>query len=672
VGISKPYRLFPLLLFWLFLTLQLFGFVFSGNHFQHNYPANQITKTHTIERFYNHQYTLTQNNYLQFFGVGINDRQKKQELNISSEALPAINKKRPLRITRLAITIYSALFVAAAFGVRKYEISRIRLKNQMLLMHLEANKLKEVDQLKSRFYANISHELRTPLTLIKGPVEQMMDQATGADKSMLKVIHANTNRLLTLINQLLELSKLESGEYKIRVSRGDIVGCIKEVVTSFNSFAKEKKITLRFVAGATVKSQQVSNNFYFSKDAIENIFINLLHNALKFTPTGGTVTVTVCLHISKNRQDQVEITIKDTGPGIPRDKIPFIYNRYFQIDNSLSKQYEGTGIGLAYVKELVEIHKGHIAVMSKPRDGTTFRIRFPLGVHHFIPDQIDPEAHTSSTPQLPAEFHTTLTIPAEDAKREKEQPIILIVEDFDELRNYIKSILLQSYNIIEASNGGEGLKLAIKVIPDLIISDIIMPGIDGFAFCEKIKSHEATSHIPVILLTAMADTREVIRGLETGADDYLTKPFNSIELRFRVKNMIESRLALRAKFDQNMVVKPEEILISSRDSDLIEKLLRVVESNMANERFSVEMLSGEAGMSPSQLHRKLKAIIGQSAIHFIRAARMHRARDLLERNAGNISEIAYMTGFSDPGYFSKTFRAFFGYSPSAFRKKTKT
>ena len=623
-------------------------------------------------RLHNQAYTLIQDNYLQFFRIGIKDRLIKEDLMIANEALPAIIKKRPWWKTWPAITIYSFLFLGGALGVRKYELSRIRLKNQMVLMHLEADKLKEVDQLKSRFFANISHELRTPLTLIKGPVEQMMERAKGPEKSMLNVIHTNTNRLLALINQLLEISKLESGEYKIKVSRGDIVGCIKEVVTSFDSLAKEKSITLRFVAGDAVKSHQVSNNFYFSKDAIEKIIINLLHNALKFTPAGGKVTVTVCLHTSKNKQGQLEITIKDTGSGIPKHKIPFIYNRYYQIDDSLSRHNEGTGIGLAYVKELVETHKGHIAVMSKPQNGTTFRLRFPLGDHHYPPDQIDYQAHTNPTLQLLSGFYAALTIPAEVAKGETAQPVILIVEDNEELRNYITSILLNSYNVMEASNGAEGLELAIKVIPDLIISDIIMPGADGFAFCEKIKSHEVTSHIPLILLTAMADTRDVIRGLETGADDYLTKPFNAKELQFRVKNMIESRMALRARFDQTLVVKPEEIVVSSRDSELIEKLLRVAEANIDNESFSVEMLAGEAGMSPSQLHRKLKAIIGQSAIQFIRSVRMHRARELLERNAGNIADIAYMTGFSDPGYFSKTFRAFFGYSPSAFRKKQKT
>jgi signal transduction histidine kinase/ligand-binding sensor domain-containing protein/DNA-binding response OmpR family regulator len=572
-----------------------------------------------------------------------------------------------------AYLFYLGLITAAFIGLRHYELSRLRLRNTIKITNLESNKLKELDSLKSQFYANISHEFRTPLSLIKGPVEQMLEEDNDPVKQKtLKVMHANSERLLTLINQLLDLSKLESGQYKLKVSTGDIVGLMKGLVMSFLSITEQKTINLRFIEAPSLKSMRLRENFYFDSDIIEKIITNLLSNAVKFTPANGKITVSACLRQMRNNKEVFEVTIRDSGIGIPKAKLPFIYDRFYQVDASSQRAFEGAGIGLAYVKELVELHKGNIAVMSKPGKGTTFRLRLPFDKNLFAPDQIVPADEQTIPIRLQEATISFGDFPSESEqiqkKNAKERSLVLIVEDHDDVREYICESLRNSYQLLDASAAKDGLNKAQEFIPDLIISDVMMPGMDGFEFCEKIKSDEKTSHIPVILLTAKASGNDRIQGLETGADDYLTKPFNTRELLVRAKNLIQSRHILREKFQLNAIIKPGEISVSSRDRIFMEKLLRTMENNISSEHFSVEELSNEIGMSSSQLHRKLKALVNQSAIQFIRSVRMNRAKELLEKDAGNIADIAYMVGYADPGYFSKTYRAFFGKLPSEVKK----
>ncbi|MFO7924128.1 MAG: two-component regulator propeller domain-containing protein [Bacteroidales bacterium] len=562
------------------------------------------------------------------------------------------------------------LFVVAVIilGFRKYELTHIRLKDRMKIADFETKKLKELDHLKSQFFANISHEFRTPLTLIKGPLEELIDEETDPQKiNVLRKMHTNSSRLLQLINQVLDLSRLESDNYNLKAQTGDIVGYIKGITMSFASMADQKKIKLSIEMSPDLVNEGLPDNFYFDPDIIDKIFNNLLSNALKFTPANGSVTVKVCMKNEKDNTDRLEFIVTDTGIGIPADKLPFIYDRFYQVDSSSVREYEGSGVGLAYVKELVRVHKAEIRVKSSPGSGTTFSLRFPLGRDHLLPDQItvpvrqdlpDPKnSDIVADDGFPA--YIKGNIPETNGK-----PLVLIVEDHSEVRNYINEGIHMEYKVLESSNAKEGFAIAEEKIPDLIISDVMMPGTNGYEFCEKLKSGDKTSHIPVIMLTARAEDTDRITGFESGADGYLYKPFNVKELRIRIKNLIDSRSELRERFSSNSIIKPGEISVTPRDASFMEMLLKVVEKNIDNSAFSVEDLGREVAMSPSQIHRKLKATVNMPANHFIRSVRMHRAMDLLRKEAGNISEIAYMVGYDDPGYFTKSFRAFFGKLPS--------
>lgn len=584
-----------------------------------------------------------------------------------------INILQPWWLHSWAYVIYFLVVLTLFLGLRQYELSRIRLRDRIKKADFEADKLKELDILKSQFFANISHEFRTPLTLIKGPLEDMMEEHKDQpEHKIFSVMHSNTERLLRLINQLLDLSKLETGEFKIKVSAGDIAGTIKGLVMSFSSIVEQKKINLRFIEASSLKNPEIRKNFYFDKDVVEKTINNLISNAIKFTPAHGRITVTACIRQWKNGREMFEITVKDMGIGIPADKLPFIFDRFYQVDASSKREQEGSGIGLAYVKELIKAHKGEIAVMSRPGQGTVFRLRFPMGSTHFSADQIltlqELEPHAGLKNHKGIDEHSLAESYQEQHGKGRDRDMILVVEDHADVRRYICSRLQKEYLIMEAASAAKGLTMAEESIPDLIISDVMMPGMDGFEFCANIKSNEKTSHIPVILLTARAEEKDKIQGLETGADDYLTKPFNTKELRARVKNLIENRRYMREKFEASSIIKPGEISVTSRDQSFIKRLLEIVESNIDKEKISVDDLAGQVAMSQSQLHRKLKALVNQSASQFIRSVKMHRAKELLEKDAGNIAEIAYMVGFSDPGYFTKTYKSFFGILPSEVKK----
>jgi len=611
----------------------------------------------------------------------------------NKRAVLAIDIGRPWWQSIWAYLIYLLILVGTLYSWRRYELSRLKLKNQMRIANMETNKLKELDQLKSQFFANISHEFRTPLTLIKGPLEQLINQNTDLqNKKTFQLMHNNTSKLLELINQLLDLSKIESGNYRLKAHNGNIIGFINGLTKSFASLSDQKKILLNVEIEPELKNAEFRNPFYYDPDVLEKIINNLISNALKFTPENGRIEVKLSQIKEKENEGFLEIAIKDTGIGIPADKLPNIFDRFYQVNKSTSLDYEGSGVGLAYVHELVKAHKGEIHVESQPGKGTIFNLRFPLGKSHLSSDEIIPDIPTQKADQEPAD--STLPdmilpdqIPSDtilpdpivpyqtqsdvsiantpgNGNEPNEKPWVLIVEDHAEMREYIFESIQNQYRVIQASNGSEGFTRAEELIPDLVISDIMMPEMDGGEFCEKIKASEKTSHIPVILLTAKADVNDRIMGLETGADDYLLKPFNAEELRIRIKNLIDNRRVLRQKFSSNSIITPGEISVTPRDASFMEMLLSLVDENMANIDFSVEDLGKEAGMSQSQLHRKLKAIVNMSANQFIRSVRMQRAMDLLQNSAGNIADVAFMVGYDDPGYFSKSFRKFYGKLPS--------
>jgi signal transduction histidine kinase/DNA-binding response OmpR family regulator/ligand-binding sensor domain-containing protein len=561
-----------------------------------------------------------------------------------------------------AYLLYFCIVVVLLYFLRRYELRRIHLRNRLKVERMESHKLKELDHLKSRFFANISHEFRTPLTLIMGPVEDLLKTGNAEEfKKILPEVHRNSVRLLQLINQLLDLSKLDAKRYRINTSREDIIPFAKQIVHSFYSMAERKNIALKFeVDGALEKKlQDGATKFYFDEDMIEKIITNLLSNAFKFTGDSGSIHV--CMKTAEQQEDFLELSVKDTGIGIPPEKLAHIFDRFYQADDSDERRYEGSGVGLALLKELVELLQGEVSVKSETGKGTAFFCYLPFN-KKIISDKA-PAGFQSHIIEMPA---TSTGIPEhhDPPAESKSKDLILIVEDHADVRKYIKTKLEGNYIVAEAGNGAEGLEMARDHIPDLVVSDVMMPGMDGFELCKKLKTDNLTSHIPVILLTAKAEDTDRMTGLETGADAYLTKPFNAHELNIRIKNLIELRKKLRTKFSDKLVVKPSEITVTSMDREFMKKLLSVVEKHISDAKFSVTQLGSEMNMSVSQLNRKLKAIIDQSPQKFIRSIRMQRALEMLNNNTGNISEISWEVGFEDPGYFSRVFKMHFGYPPS--------
>ena len=564
------------------------------------------------------------------------------------------------------------------FGILYYFVSTITTLNndiekKNLVLKEQSEKLQEMDEIKSRFFANISHEFRTPLTLIIGLVKKQM--ADGHGPPALKdsqTMMRNANRLLQLINQLLDLSKLESGEIQLQASKSDLALFVKNTTAQFESIAADKDIQLTF-NGHPIASPFTANaiEMYFDHEKMQKVFTNLLSNAFKFTPQGEQVAVEVELLDSGKL---VSIKVTNTGTEIPADKLPHIFDRFFQVDAANNRLFEGTGIGLALVKELIELHHGQISVTSKMRK-TNFTVELPVE-HHYLKkeeivavQQLDTTRTIAEVPDI-ASLQKNKAQDEEEIHQAEERPLeVLIVEDNNDLRAFIKGILEGDYHITEALDGIDGFEKAETSIPDLIVSDVMMPRMDGYELCKKLKTDEKTNHIPVILLTAKAAKENKLEGLETGADDYLIKPFDEEELRIRIKNLIAIREKLQHKFRHELKLKPTKIKVSSIHQKFLETLKEIVESNIDNELFSVDDLGREAGMSRSQLHRKLKALTKQSASTFIRNYRLHRASELLLQEAGNITEIAFSVGFNSQTYFSSSFQDLFGCSPSEYKKQ---
>jgi signal transduction histidine kinase/ligand-binding sensor domain-containing protein/DNA-binding response OmpR family regulator len=576
-----------------------------------------------------------------------------------------------------AYILYAFAFAGILYGARQFELNRVKLRNQLEIKHFEAQKLQEVDQMKSRFFANISHEFRTPLTLILGMLDRFQKKSVIAkDKNDLQVMKNNAERLLQLINQLLELSRLEAGSERLQAIKTDLIKFVRRIIASLLSLAEQKKLMIKFNGIPfhqiqTISSKEDNEIFvYFDREMIETVIYNLLGNAIKFSPEGEEINISI------NKTGRfAEIIIMNTGVAIPEEKLPYIFNRFYQVDDSGTRGYEGTGIGLALAKELIELHSGEIAVYSSDyeRDETTFVVRLPWGRTHLKDDEVIDLP--SELPEVEKEliedqlFKAPIEVSTGSHSLKTDSKIILIVEDHEELRKFLRENLEEDFVVLEAEDGIKGLSTAEEIIPDLIISDVMMPKMDGYELCKLLKTNEKTNHIPVILLTAKAAAENKLEGLETGADDYLIKPFNPDELKLRVKNLIKIRQQLREKFRTKMVLKPGEITVPSSQKVFLEKLTSVIEDHLEDEKFGIEVLCDKIGMSRAQLHRKIKAITNQSTTEFIRSFRLQRAADLLKQDAGNMAEIAYKVGFNSQAYFTKSFQEEFGCSPMEYKKR---
>lgn len=549
-----------------------------------------------------------------------------------------------------------------------YIHQRLKTKRREQLLAKE----REVDRLKSEFFANISHEFRTPLSLILGPIETLLSKTgESGERFQLELMKKNASRLLRLINQILDLSRLQHGRFELKVSAFNAVERIKSISATFQSLLEARSMTLKF------ECSDETIILFADAGQLETICINLISNAVKFTGTGGEIIVRVSRidpAPGEHQQGALELFVRDNGIGIAADEVAHIFDRFYRAGSASEARYGGTGIGLALTKELVELHKGHIEVTSEIGKGTTVTVRLPLGKAHFREDQIatgqQPElAPENIHPPIPAASLTVEDHAPEDGEpeplQESHKPMVLLIEDNADVRAYVRSILDEGYILLQAVDGSEGLRQARSFVPDLIISDVMMPGMNGYEVCRQLKRDEKTSHIPVILLTAKASVDSRIEGLETEADLYLSKPFVPRELLLYISNLIQSRRKLRERYNRQVVLKPSDIALNSMDEQFLQRLMAVVEAHFHDENFSVEQLSNEMAMSRSQLHRKLQALTNESCSQFIRTFRLQRAMDMLKKKSGTVSEIAFKVGFASPSYFNKCFLQQYGCTPSS-------
>lgn len=581
--------------------------------------------------------------------------------------LQMINKKDHTPFIDNDLTLLSIISVQAGQLIKNSELQQLSYekKREAEIAKLEFEKLKELDRIKTNFFTNLSHEFRTPLTLILGPLERLMGGKENYSKEKLKLIYKNANSLLKLIDQLLDLSSIDAKKMKLSLEESDVITFINGITASFIPLAEIKNIKLIF------NSKIEKLNTVFDKDKLEKILNNLLINAIKFTGNSSEpgknekISVTIPEEfIVRNEKKMFEIIIEDSGSGISPVIIENVFDRFFtEKKNIISKIPSGTGIGLALVKELVELHQGSILVESEVNKGTKFRIALPLETNFFTGQNAETDFSIEKQNNPAGE-----NIEKSD-EFENDQSIILIVEDNEDIRNFIKENLNMQVKFLESANGLDGIKKAAENIPDLIISDVVMPGIDGTELCQQIKKDERTSHIPVILLTSNAGIENKLKGLEAGADDYITKPFSIVELQTRISNLIAQRKLLRQKFRKEVILEPKDVAANSLDEKFLIRVINIIEQHISDPEFSVDQLSKEIGLSNMQVYRKLNALTGQSSNELIKSYRLNKAAKLLLTKSGNISEIGYEVGFNNPAYFATCFKRLFNCSPSEYLQK---
>ena len=565
-----------------------------------------------------------------------------------------------LLIPLISLLIYMSLRFREIFQER---LDQLEAVNKATAKVAEMKLIHDLNEMKSKFFANISHEFRTPLSLILGPLQRAKtkfdktDEPYTFDSTSFNLLNRNAARLQNLVDQLLDLSKIESGHVQLSLVHENIHQFIKSIVYAFESMAESKGINYQFDFPSKMEEA------YFDKDKLEKILTNLITNAIKYTPKNGTVTIHIRV---SNGLLNCEVT--DTGKGIKGQDLNRIFERFYRVEGSEEK---GSGIGLALTKELVELHNGKISVSSTIGEGTTFKVRLPITLNG-LPDNVrtinNDEVFSASKNHSPHTSHgemPALVNEKEDNEGMAETlPVALVVEDNEDLRNFISSIINKKYQILLAKDGEEGERMALKNIPDIIISDVMMPRKDGFALCYSLKNNQKTSHIPIIMLTAKAGYENRMEGLTHGADAYLTKPFKEEELLVRMRNLVEGRRKIWEQFKSLDLTLINDLSLQSIDDQFLQAVVQVIKDNLDNELFSVEDLGREVGFSRSQLHRKLKAITNKSTNQLIIEIRLNEARRMLEQKTGTVSEIAFSVGYSSLPYFTKSFKKQFGVLPS--------
>ncbi|WP_407427477.1 two-component regulator propeller domain-containing protein [Arcticibacter sp.] len=593
-----------------------------------------------------------------------------------------IHVKPPFWLTIYAYILYAATGLGILLYVRyrgiqklkrKFEAEQEKSKAKQLLEQerKEAERLHELDMLKIKFLTNLSHEFRTPISLIMGPVDTLLsEEKFESGSSHLFMIKRNARRLLNLVNQLLDFRKMEERELRLSLSEGEVISFVKDVSELFRDLSARKNIALIF------ESQLHYFNTSFDHDKLERILFNILSNAFKFTPAGGTIKVEVEKNHNENAPSGSGIVVKisDTGIGIPPDKKEKIFNRFFQGDSNASVLNQGSGIGLSITKEFVKMHGGSISVISEQSKGSCFVINFPFVSEKFAEKTVDSlVASVAAEQQLnddilepQNEIAVIEDVAESGVSASVDMPTVLLVEDNDDFRFYLKDNLKSFYRVYEASNGKEGWQKALAHHPQIIVSDISMPFMDGIELCNKVKADKRTSHIPIILLTALTGEEEQIRGLQTGANDYMTKPFNFEILNAKIKNLLVLNRTLKDTYTKQIKVQAPELVIESQGDILLNKIMLYLEENLNNPKLSVEDLSRHVGMSRVSLYHKILELTGQSPVEYIRSIKLERAAVLLEKSDLNVAQISYMVGFATPNYFAKSFKSRFNMQPSEY------
>ena len=648
-----------------------FGLTFNVQNYS---LVNQVEYVYMLKGLENSWYTVNENNSVTFRNIPPGKYEFIIKARIHNQKWPeeatslTIRINPPLWLTWWAKLIYILVSISITYLILHAYKKKLDLESLYTLEKKNHEQEQELNQERLRFYTNITHELRTPLTLILGPLEDMQKEASLPAKQAqkLSVIHQSALRLLNLINQILEFRKTETQNKKLCVSKGNIAPLIYEIGLKYKELNQNTKIDFR------IQIEKEEMFLFFDKEIITIVLDNLISNAIKYTEQG---CVTLSLHQTmRNEVAYTEIKVSDTGYGISAEALPHIFDRYYQ--ESGKHQASGTGIGLALVKNLVTLHEGEIRAESIQNEGSTFYISL-------LTDNIYPNAlHADSTEPVQEEMNQNTELEySQEATLDTSKPILLIVEDNEEIQKYIVESFTDSFEVITANNGEEGKQQALSRIPDIVVSDIMMPVMDGITLCKQLKDDVRTSHIPIILLTAKDSLQDKEEGYEVGADSYLTKPFSASLLRSRINNLLDSRKKLVAQFQAQSTpgsqidLSEKRIVIaealSKLDNEFIEKITLLIEENLSSEKIDINYLSDKMCMSGSTLYRKMKALTGLSTNEYIRKVKMKNAERLLLEGKFNISEIAYKVGMNSTGYFRQCFKEEFGLSPSDYLKQIK-
>ncbi len=610
-----------------------------------------------------------------------NDETVRQQDHLSalrSRVDQAASDFNTQRIYLLVLLVFVVLLVVAcAFAVRAY-VAKARINRQlhdsMRKQQAMTEEMERMTQTQLQFFTNVSHELRTPLTLIAGPADQLLEDSSirGQHRSMLQMIQRNTRILIQLVGEILDFRKVQNNKATLRLNRFAIDKELATWAEDFRAAAARRKITIIVITSGAAGNDSTAttdeNLVIADRDKIEHVYFNLMSNALKYTPEGGCITTTV-----EHAAQHFTITVTDTGKGIDPKELPHLFERFYQAQGSIG----GTGIGLSLVKAYVDMHHGTIEAQSEPGKGTSFIVTLPDTQEGYDPANDQEAAPRVEDKNLIDDNYVSVDIDTNAATEritnaedfDNERPLVLIIDDNNGMRAYLRSILKDKYNVSEAADGKQGLEKACREIPKLIICDVMMPVMDGLEFTRQLKQNMATSHIPVILLTARSLAEQREEGYDTGADSYLTKPFSGSVLLARVDNLLRNRTMLRSLFSGDKKEEAAEEQLGSRDQTFINRLRDSIRQNMGDSDFTVERLGEEVGLSRVQLYRKVKALTGQTPVDLLKKARLERARLLVEKTDKSISEIAYEVGFTAPSYFNKCFKDEFGVNPGALREQ---